>query len=83
MTQQEFAVKINKTFAKKAYKLYSTQQWSKSDIERELLGDTKSNGKRITKIWLDQLNVDTRRQHPLVTRVAYLEALLDQNNIKY
>lgn len=35
---------------------------SKSQLEREYLDDTKSHGKRITKLWRDVLGVETEKR---------------------
>lgn len=45
---------------------------TKNDIEREELGDPKSHGKRITRLWRERLGVETEAVHPLVTAVREL-----------
>jgi hypothetical protein len=49
---------------------------AKNDIERHELMDTKSNGKRMSRLWRERLGKETERVHPLVRENRRLRSVL-------
>ena len=60
-------------------------QWlggrTKNEIERTELNDPKSHGKMITRLWRDNLGIETEEDHPMVSEICRLRQLLINNGI--
>lgn len=49
----------------------------KSHIERDYLDDTSSNGKFISRLWKERLDIETEMNHPLVVENRLLREQLE------
>lgn len=82
MTQAIRAKQPTKTQLRKLLKEWENGR-SKNDIERKEFGNPVSHGKFITKLWREELGVETEATHPLVTENKRLKKLLADNGIAY
>lgn len=56
---------------------------SKNEIERIEMNDPSSHGKAITKLWRNELGIETEGRHGALNHIDYLERLLTENGVPF